>query len=409
MSLRVYLATAVLVLIVASHATAAVNDEPMKVRVVPAFPQLQWPDFVTGADEGHTQEPRPIILTGAGDGSNRIFVATEYGSIHAFPNDPAVQEMSTFLDIRDRVQYDPKQNEEGLLGLAFHPQFAKNGEFFVFYSAKPTKEKPHVSVLSRFHLMKDDPLRADPDSEEKILIFERPFWNHDGGTILFGPDGYLYIATGDGGAGYDPLMNGQNLNSILGKVLRIDVDHKDKGLAYAIPKDNPFVGEPKYARGEVWAYGLRNIWRMAFDKNTGMLWAADVGQDTWEEIDIIRKGGNFGWNLRESKHPHGPFGSEERADLIEPIWEYHHDVGKSITGGSVYRGKQVPELAGGYLYADYVTGQIWALWYDSEKQTVTANRSILPKGRPVLSFGEDDNGEVYVLEVDGGILKFASP
>ncbi len=396
-------------LALANCSLAAVNEKPLDVKVVPAFPHLKWPDFVTGVDEGRTQEPRPLVLTGAGDGTNRIFVVSQYGSVHVFPNDPAVKEMGTFLDIRDRVQYHPKQNEEGLLGLAFHPQYAKNGELFVFYSAKPTTEKPHVSVLSRFHAMKGDPTRADPKSEEILLTFQRPFWNHGGGTILFGPDGYLYIATGDGGFGRDPQMNGQNLQSVLGKILRLDVDHKDKDLAYAIPKDNPFAGQPTYARGEIWAYGLRNVWRMAFDRQTGALWAADVGQDTWEEIDIIHKGVNYGWNLREGKHPHGPFGSGTRPDLVEPIWEYHHDIGKSITGGSVYRGKQVPELAGAYLYADFVTGQIWALWYDAERKAVTANRVILPKGLPVMTFGEDDQGEVYVLTQEGGIQKFASP
>jgi glucose/arabinose dehydrogenase len=238
-------------------------------------------------------------------------------------------------------------------------------------------------------------------------------WNHNGGTIIFGPDGYLYVGLGDGGFGGDPQKNGQNLGTVLGKILRIDVDNRDEGLAYAIPKDNPFVGR-EGARGEIWAYGIRNIWRMAFDPKTGLLWAGDVGQNIWEEIDVIVKGGNYGWNLREGMHPYvdaktDAKGSEARPDLIEPIWEYHHDVGKSITGGNVYRGKSAPELEGGYLYADFVSGQIWALWYDAQAKRVTANRSLVTGSTPVLTFGEDDAGETYYATQEGGLWKFESP
>jgi glucose/arabinose dehydrogenase len=260
---------------------------------------------------------------------------------------------------------------------------------------------------------KDDPGRADPDSEEVLLTIPQPYWNHKGGTIVFGPDGYLYVGLGDGGYRDDPHGNAQNLKTLLGSILRIDVDHKDPGLQYAIPKDNPFVG-CKDARGEIWAYGIRNVWRIAFDRKTGDLWAGEVGQDLWEEIDIIKRGGNYGWNRREAMHPatprdpRGAKGTGPRPEFIEPIWEYHHDVGKSITGGNVYRGKLVPELEGGYLYADFITGQMWALWYDKAKGEVTANREIQPKGLPVMSFGEDDNGETYFLTQEGGIHKFES-
>jgi glucose/arabinose dehydrogenase len=374
---------------------------------------LQWPDWVRGLDEGKPRDPRPLVLSGAHDGTNRVFVVSQYGTIHVWPNDPKVSEMQTFLDIRDRVQYDDKMNEEGFLGLAFHPKYKENGEFYVYYSAKPSAENPHLSVISRFRVSKDDPNRADPASEEVLLKIPQPYWNHNGGTLVFGPDGYLYIGLGDGGYRDDPHGTAQNLKSLLGKILRIDIDHKENGLAYAIPKDNPFVGKGDGARGEIWAYGVRNVWRIAFDRKTGVLWAGDVGQDTWEEIDIIVRGGNYGWNLREGKHPlvsqldpkHK--GSKPRPDLIEPIWEYHHNVGKSITGGSVYRGQQVPELAGSYIYADYVTGQVWALKYDAEKKHVIANRTIQTKGLPILSFGEDEQGEVYFLTQPGGIYKFA--
>jgi glucose/arabinose dehydrogenase len=406
----------VFILILVTHhsqAWAEVDERPLDVRVVPAFPNLQWPEWVTGEDVGRPRDPRPLVLTGAGDGTNRVFVVSQYGTIHVWPNDPAADEMKTFLDIRDRVQYDDKSNEEGFLGLAFHPKYKENGEFFVYYTAKPTKENPHLSVISRFRVSKDEPNKADPDSEEILMTINQPYWNHNGGTIVFGPDEYLYIGLGDGGLRDDVHGNAQNLKTLLGSILRIDVDHKDPGLQYAIPKDNPFANR-KDARGEIWAYGIRNVWRIAFDRETGDLWAGDVGQDLWEEIDIIRRGGDYGWNRREGMHPttpkdpRGAKGTPPQPEFIEPIWEYHHDVGKSITGGNVYRGKQVPELEGAYLYADFVTGQIWALWYDMSNQEVTANRVILEKGLPVMSFGEGDNGETYFVTQEGGIHKFES-
>lgn len=397
-----------LVAIIPASAFAEVDTRPLDVQVVPAFPNLEWPDWILGLDTGRTQEPRPIVVTGASDGTNRLFIASQYGAIFVMPNDPAAKEMKTFLDIRDKVQYDQKENEEGFLGLAFHPKFKENGEFFVYYSAKKTRENPHLSVISRFTVSKDDPNKADPDSEEVIMTIKQPYWNHNGGTIVFGPDGYLYIGLGDGGAGNDPHMNAQNLQTLLGKILRIDVDHKDNGKNHAIPKDNPFAGD-KMMRGEIWAYGVRNIWRMSFDRKTGVCWAGDVGQNLWEEVDIIKKGGNYGWNVREGTHAFLPPDNEIKANFIEPVIDYHHNVGKSVTGGNVYRGKSVPELEGAYIYADFVTGQIWALTYDFDKEQMTANRTIIPRGQPVMSFGEDDNGEVYFAAQGGTIFKFASP
>jgi len=400
------IATAACLIVVAD--AAEVDQRPLDVRVVPAFPDMRWPDWVSGVDEGKVGEFRPLTISGAGDGTNRLFIGRQPGTIHVFPNDPAADSMETFLDIRDRLHFNPPENEEGLLGVAFHPKYAENGEFFVYYTAKYNSDAERRSVISRFRVSDDDPNRADPDSEEIILEIPQPYWNHNGGTIVFGPGGYLYVGLGDGGKGGDPHSYGQNLGALLGKILRIDVDHKDPGLAYAIPKDNPFAGQTD-KRGEIWCYGIRNVWRIAFDPATGELWAADVGQDTWEEIDLIERGGNYGWNLREGKHPFGPHGSEARDDLIDPIWEYHHDVGKSITGGNVYRGQAVPELDGAYLYADWVTGQVWALWYDKSAGRVTANRTIQPKGFPVMTFGEDDAGEVYFATQEGGLWKFESP
>jgi glucose/arabinose dehydrogenase len=370
-----------------------VNESPLPVETVPAFPRLQWAGWQPESDAGVPTPLRPLVLTHAGDGSNRVFVATQRGVIHVFPNDPRAKRTRVFLDIQDQVYYRDEENEQGFLGLAFHPRYKKTGEFFVFYTLRKT---PRVNVLCRFRVSPDDPDRADPASREELLRVQRPFWNHDGGTIVFGPDGHLYVALGDGGAADDPFDNGQNLKTLLAKVLRIDVDHKDPGKNYAVPKDNPFVGRDD-ARPEVWAHGLRNVWRMAFDRATGVLWASDVGQNLYEEIDHIKKGGNYGWRRREGLHPFGRDGSGPRPDLIEPIWEYHHDVGKSLTGGLVYRGRDVPELQGLYLYGDYVTAKIWALGYDPARKRVVANHPIPDRNVPIMSFGEDERGEAYLL------------
>jgi glucose/arabinose dehydrogenase len=386
-----------------------VDQRPLPFQSVPAFPKLNWTGWKGITEQGKVVEHRPILLTHAADGSQRNFVAIQQGTIHVFPNDPNAEKTKIFLDINKKVFYSDQENEQGLLGLAFHPNYKKNGEFFVFY----TLRQPRLTnVISRFRVSKDDPDRADPESEEELFRITHPFWNHDGGTICFGPDGYLYVVLGDGGAANDPFKNGQNLKTLLGKILRIDVDKREGNRKYGIPKDNPFV-ERKDAAPEIWAYGVRNPWRIAFDRQTGRLWAGDVGQNLYEEIDLIVKGGNYGWNVREGLHPFGESGVGPRADLIEPIWEYHHDIGKSITGGLIYRGKQLPELEGHYLYGDYVSGRIWALKYDEAKKRVVANRPLVRTNVPIMSFGEDERGEVYFLgpTVSGqGIFRFeASP
>jgi glucose/arabinose dehydrogenase len=371
-----------------------VDENPMPLETAVAFPDLEWTGWKSEDDAGKPIPLRPVVLTHAGDGSNRVFVATQHGVIHVFPNDQKAKKTKVFLDLSKKVTYSDNRNEEGFLGLTFHPDFKKNGEFFVFYTPKDLKL---TNIISRFHVSKDDPDRADPDSEEEILrITNRLFWNHDGGTICFGPDGFFYIATGDGGLANDPRRNGQNLKSLLGKVLRIDVNRKDGDKHYAIPKDNPFVETPE-ARPEIWAYGIRNIWRMAIDRKTGRLWAADVGQNLYEEIDFIVRGGNYGWNIREGLHPFSVRGVGPRKDLVEPIWEYNHDVGKSLTGGFVYRGELLPDLQGYYLCADYVSAKIWAVRYDDSKGRVVANRPIRDPNVPVMSFGEDEKGEAYFM------------
>jgi CubicO group peptidase (beta-lactamase class C family) len=381
-------------------ATSAVND---------LSPSLKLPETASDLEVERAfpnlKIERPILLANAGDGTNRLFVPSQLGTIHVFPNDPGVDQTKVFLDIESRVVFKDKENEKGFLGLAFHPKYRANGQFFIYYTPTGTP-KPNTVIVSRFRVSKDDPNRADPSSEEELLRVEHPFWNHKGGTLAFGPDGFLYIAIGDGGLGNDPFENGQNLKTHLGKILRIDVDHHDMGKKYAIPKDNPFAGQPDKALGEIWAYGLRNPWRIAFDRQTGTLWCADVGQDLWEEIDLIVKGGNYGWNLREGQHKFGLGGAAPRPDLIDPIWEYHHETGKSITGGVVYRGKRLPQLAGCYLYADYVTGKVWALKYDEAKKQVVANSSIRGNIMPIISFGEDEQGEVYYTTDTGNIFRF---
>ena len=386
--------------------TAVVADEPvvdtpLTVSTERAFPNLEF--------------KRPIVVTHAGDGSNRVFVAEQEGIIKVFGNDQETEEATVFLDIEEHVVYADERNEEGLLGFAFHPKFKQNGEFFVYYTST---EADLLSKISRFRVSKDNPNVADPASEEVILRVPQPFWNHNGGTIVFGGDGFLYIALGDGGSGNDPNGNGQNLTTLLGSILRIDIDHKSDGNNYSVPKDNPFVGKtvPAGPRGkmvpvreEIYAYGLRNVWRMAFDQKTGTLWAGDVGQNLWEEINIIRSGGNYGWNIREAKHWFRPDGNDaDRPDLIDPILEYHHSIGKSITGGSVYRGTRVPELVGKYIYADYVSGLLWALDYDEAAGKVRANYSLTGDKLPVMSFGEDEKGDIYFTTPFGSLFRFRS-
>jgi glucose/arabinose dehydrogenase len=368
-----------------------VETAPLVVRLAPAFPKLQWTGWEPETAAGKPNSHRPLVLTHANDGSGRTFVATQQGVIHLVTPNAAAS--TVFLDLQDRVAYNDNQNEEGFLGLAFHPQYKTTGEFFVFYT--PKKEKA-TNIVARFRVRADNPNQADPASEREVIRFSKPYWNHDGGTIAFGPDGYLYVTHGDGGAANDPFDNAQNLKSLLGKVLRLDINSKD--APYTIPADNPFVNV-KDARPEIWAYGLRNVWRMAFDRQTGQLWAADVGQNWYEEINLIRKGGNYGWKRREATHPFGMDGANPNDKHIDPIWEYHHDLGKSITGGTVYRGSATPALRGAYVYADYVTGRLWALRYDEKLQRVTANQPIPDQKWPIVSFGEDEAGEIYLLTV----------
>jgi glucose/arabinose dehydrogenase len=369
-----------------------IDEKPLEgVGIKPVFEKLE------------EEVRRPIIITGAGDGSGRLFVASQMGNVYVLDKADDASEPKLWFDFQSHVTYKDNENEEGFLGMAFHPKFKENGQFFVFYTKKDAP--PHTSVVSRFKVSAADPTKADPASEEEILRVPQPYWNHNGGTVAFGPDGMLYIALGDGGLFNDPEGNGQNLATLNGSILRIDVDKRDDGKAYAVPSDNPFVGQ-QAAQPEIWAYGIRNIWRLSFDRVTGTCWAADVGQDIWEEINIVTRGGNYGWKLREGMHRFRPEGSLPDPKLIEPIWEYHHDIGRSITGGFVYRGKEVPELEGSYVYGDYVSGKIWALKYDEKTKKVVSNKPIIGNVAPVVSFGEDESGELYYTTVGNLFFKF---
>jgi glucose/arabinose dehydrogenase len=369
-----------------------------------AFPDLKWEGWQGVDDDGKTNKLRPMILTHAGDGSGRVFVATQRGPIHVFDGRDAKQ-TKLFLDLTAKVNPWAKDNEEGLLGFAFHPKHKENGHFYVYYSSQ---NEPRTSIVSRFTVSKDDPNRADPDSEQVVMKIPQPFSNHNGGSITFGHDGYLYIGLGDGGGRNDPMGHGQNVGSWMGSLLRIDVDRKSETQNYGIPADNPFVSR-EGALPEIYAYGFRNIWRLSTDRKTGRIWAADVGQDLWEEINIVQAGGNYGWSSRESLHAFGNKDLAGKDPLVQPVWEYDHRVGKSITGGIVYRGDRLKELQGKYVYADFVSGKIWALELDEASGAVKQNLLVVPGGLPVLAFGEDEAGEIYYMleTINGrGIFRF---
>ncbi|MEM7456229.1 MAG: PQQ-dependent sugar dehydrogenase [Planctomycetota bacterium] len=341
---------------------------------------------------------RPVHLCGAGDDSGRVFVVEQDGVVLVFDGaDTEAHSAAVFLDIRDRVSR--AGNEEGLIGFAFHPDFRNNGQFFVHYSSSVNDP---FGTISRFSVSVDDENIADQASEEILLELEQPFRNHNGGTITFGPDGYLYASFGDGGKANDPLKAGQDLSTLLGKIIRIDVDQTQDGLGYAIPADNPFV-EHEQARGEIWALGLRNVWRMAFDRETGELWGGDVGQDKWDEISLIERGGNYGWNRFEADNDFDVEMELATEPHISPVAAYGREWGISVTGGNVYRGRMFPELDGSYFYGDYVTGNLWRITKTNDGSW--NNELVRRTGRSIAAFGEDDGGEVFLLSFDGGIYR----
>lgn len=354
------------------------------VEVVPAFEQL--PAF-----------DQPVAMVQAPGDDSRWYVVERAGVVRVFENTPDVDASSVFIDLTREVESGP--GEAGLLGIAFHPQFATNGEVFLSFTRPGL-----VSHISRF-VSDDGGATLDRASEQSILTIPQDFNNHNGGNIAFGPDGYLYAGFGDGGSSNDPLGRAQATTDLLGAMIRIDVDG---GVPYAIPPDNPFAGNPLCVQGfgavdcpEIHAWGLRNPWRWSFDTDTGELWVADVGQDEWEEIDIITPGGNYGWPFREGAHCNisDPCTT---AGLIDPVAEYGHDLGQSVTGGYAYRGTAMPAFDGVYFYADFISGRIWGLFDDGAGGF--ESQELADTELSISSFAQDHDGELYVLDYDAGVV-----
>jgi len=359
----------------AEEPTAA--PEPASATDLPDPKSYAWEKWVEGLNQ-------PIGLSYPGDGSGWLFVIEQPGRIRIIENGELIQ--SPFLDIRDRV--GDSGSEQGLLGLAFHPQYEENGHFFVNYT-----DQNGDTVVSRFRVS-DDPDRAEKDSEQVVLTLAQPYGNHNGGQVSFGPGGYLWIGTGDGGSGGDPEGNAQNLNTLLGKLLRIDVNQ----LPYTIPSENPYGDE-------IWAYGLRNPWRFTHDPATGELYIADVGQNKWEEVNYLPAdhpgGANFGWDYREGAHP---FEGSPPADarLIDPVAEYDHSQGCSVSGGAVYRG-EYSAWRGVYLYGDFCTGLVWGLVQGGEGGW--RNEVLFRTDHRISAISQDQAGEVYLLDITGSIYR----
>ena len=338
----------------------------------------------------------PVYLTNAGDGSGRIFVVEKAGVIKLIKDGRVSDE--PFLDIVNRVRSE--DSECGLLSVAFHPRYKENGRLFVNYT-----DLAGDTIISEFHAS-EDPDRSDAASERVILKIKQPARNHNGGQLQFGPDGYLYIGMGDGGFFGDPSGNGQNMDTLLGKMLRIDVDG---GKPYRIPEDNPFRGKPG-VRPEIWAYGLRNPWRFSFDSGTGDMYIGDVGESKWEEVDFqprdSRGGENYGWSLLEGSYKFKLPDGEDTSGITFPVVEYSHDDGCSVTGGYVYRGKKSPGVQGTYFFSDFCSGKLWGLRKKTDGSWEWAK--FLDTGLSVSSFGEDAAGEVYILDFGrGGIYRIS--
>jgi len=403
---------------------AVVGSSGNPVELVRAFPSLTFSS--------------PVFMTSARDGSNRLFVVQQTGAIQVFQNSDATATKSTFLDLSTKTLPGGFQfvsdGEQGLLGLAFDPNFITNRYFYVYYSVYSSSSNQRRSVVSRFQVSSGAPNVADPASESIVIqVPQELYTNHKGGNIAFGPDHMLYINLGDGGSGGDPNNNAQNCTKMLGKILRLDVS---SATPYAIPSDNPFAGAGPYSCGddntvsghppltnagtqlcgqggtannkickEIYAYGLRNPFRSSFDRITGQLWVGDVGQDAWEEVDLItRPGLNLGWRYYEGTHSYNNPNNLPLTNFLPPITEYQHGAsGYCIIGGFIYRGSAIPELYGKYVYGDNVSGKVWALSYDGTR--VTSNQQLSGVSAPSVSaFGEDEAGELYAVNLSAGTL-----
>lgn len=364
--------------------------EPPPIAVQRVFPQLAF--------------EQPLLMLQAPGDDSRWFVVEKSGFVRAFPNDAnaSLQDVEVFVDLSLGV--DSNFGESGLLGMAFHPGFATNGLVFLSYTRTGAGgDEPLQSVVSRFEV--DRTGNLDPASEAIVLVVSQPFGNHNGGNIVFGPDGFLYIGLGDGGGAGDPFDNGQDTTTLLGSVLRIDID---SASPYAIPADNPFANNPECFQAtnaadcpEIFAWGFRNPWRFSFDRETDELWLGDVGQNAFEEVDRVELSGNYGWDEREGAHCFEPQ-EDCSTENIDPITEYGHDLGSSITGGYVYRGTAVADLAGFYLFGDFGSGRIWAISSTSE-QGVEPDE-LVDTGLSIASFAESNAGELFVVDLSAGTL-----
>ena len=365
------------------------------------------PDGSAGAFDPHGVTPvittvvgglqSPVDVTDSGDGSGRLFVVEQAGRIRIVKDGKLVDR--PFLDISDRIS---SGGERGLLGLAFHAGYPGDPRFFVDYT-----DRDGNTVVASYRVSTSDPDVADPGSEVAILHVPQPYPNHNGGGTVFGPDGKLYIALGDGGSEGDPQGNGQRLDTLLAKILRIDVDKPDPGKAYGVPPDNPFVGVDG-AKPEIWLTGLRNPWRFRFDPATGDMWIGDVGQDLYEEIDYApadQKGINFGWSVREGLHP---YNSGSAPGARDPLFElpHHPDGYCAVVGGYVYRGRAIPALDGVYVYGDDCNTQIGAAVQSNGALVARQNLGVTVD--QTTTFGEDSSGELYVASRNGTVYEFTA-
>lgn len=339
----------------------------------------------------------PVDLQFPNDGTGRMFVVQQAGSIRIVTNGSLVA--APFLNITSKVN---SGGEMGLLGLAFHPQFTQNHLFYVHYDRMVGAQIQ--SVIAEYHVSAGDPNVADANSERILLTVDQPFTNHKGGQIVFGPDGFLYIGFGDGGSGGDPMGNGQDLQTMLGKMLRIDVNNMSGGKQYAIPATNPFAGGGGLP--EIWAYGLRNPWRFSFERGGTRLFVGDVGQDQFEEVDILESGKNYGWNVMEAMHCFNPASGCNMTGLTMPIAEYAHSEGEAVMGGFIYKGTAISNLLGAYVFGDYISGTIWEL-VEAPAGTWTRTK-LLSTGRNISSFAQDTAGELYALDYSGSVLKLTA-
>lgn len=357
-----------------------ISNSFSQYQLKPAFPSL--PNF-----------SYPIEMVQAFDGTNRLFVAQQRGLIYVFDNSPSVSSKKIFLNLSGKVS--PSGGEAGLLGLAFHPNYETNRYFYVNFTFDSASAL--YSRISRFTASSSNPDTTLPSTEQILITLPQPFSNHNGGKVSFGPDGYLYISFGDGGSGGDPQGNGQSLSTLLGKILRINVDSSANGKNYSIPVSNPYFGNLSGYKEEIYAYGLRNVWKFSFDYTTGKLWAGDVGQNAFEEIDIIEKGKNYGWNKMEGFNCYGTCDTTGKG-FTRPVYHYSHTLGLSITGGYIYRGTLLPGLYGKYLYADYQYCSVWALSYDGINPTTNVQLWDSTNNTFFIStFGTDQNNELYVV------------